>query len=424
MTRPRIAIVGAGPSGCYSAQALIKEFPDADICVFDALPVPFGLIRHGVAADHQGTKAVDKQFARLFEKSGVRFFGGIIIGLDIDLATLRDAFDAVVLAHGLHGDVALDIPGAELDGVIGAGRITRLLNGHALEARPAPELGTAVAVVGMGNVAIDLVRLLAKSGQDFMDSDIDDDVHAQLTAGLRTIHVVGRSRPNDAKFDVSMLRELLDLELIEHVVHGIDDDPQADPRSSILSQLHRSPRSASARLRIEWWFGSIPTEVYGDDRVSGLRIARPGSGQDVTLSVDSVITAIGFTAEPHQRLSTVGPEAAECGRIAPGLYVAGWARRGPRGTIPTHRADARQLASLIAGDLRGPFTRAGTAGLDDDLSGSVSYEGWLRVDSHETSTAAAGRVRRKVTDIDQLHAIAGSHRWQSNHPSDLGHETA
>lgn len=411
MTGPRIAIVGAGPSGCYSAQALIKELPDADICIFDALPVPFGLIRHGVAADHQGTKAVSKQFARLFEKNGVRFAGGVTIGEDIDLAALRIAFDAVVLAHGLHDDVPWDIPGAGLEGVIGAGRITRLLNGHALEARPALALGTAVAIVGMGNVAVDLVRLLAKSEADFVGSDIDDDLHAQLAAEVRTIHVIGRSKPARAKFDASMLRELLELEHVEHVVHGIDgdDDDDENPRSLILSQLRRLPRSASARVRVEWWFGYVPHEVRGDKRVDGVDMANLESEDITTISVDSVITAIGFTAGSLQRLSAVSPEAAETGRIAPGLYVAGWARRGPRGTIPTHRADAKQLAGLIAGDLETPSTRPGTEGIEDLLSFAVSYDDWLLVDAHETSTAADGRVRRKVTDIDELRAIARGH---------------
>jgi len=416
MTRPRIAIIGAGPSGCYSAQAVLKQMPDADVCIFDALPVPFGLIRHGVAADHQGTKAVTKQFARLFEKNGVQFFGGVTIGEDIELAAIRACFDAVVIAHGLHGDIGLDVPGADLPGVFGAGRITRLLNGHPLETRPAPSLGAAVAIVGMGNVALDLVRLLAKSGNDLVGSDIDDEIHAQLTSEVRTIHIIGRSQPVDARFDPAMARELIELPTVEHAVHGVDIGQDGDPRSSIISELDRAPHPPSARVRVEWWFGYAPSDMRGDRQVTGIDIERVDSDDVLTIPVDTVITAIGFTATAQQRLAADTTEAGDTGRLSPGLYVAGWARRGPRGTIPSHRSDAQQLASLIATDLKGPFTRAGAQDLEDRLASAYSYDGWLRVDALETSQATSGRVRKKLTDINHMRAIAAGHSLPSKAP--------
>ena len=176
---PRVAVVGSGPSGCYTAQAVRKRVPGAEIAVIDRHPFPFGLVRFGVAPDHQGTKAVSEQFARLFKRDGVEFVGSVRVGSgpedNVSLAQLREAFDAVVLATGLHQDARLEVPGADLSGVHGAGRITRLLNSAADEVRPAPSLGATAAVVGMGNVAMDLVRLLASASDQLEGSDVCDE---------------------------------------------------------------------------------------------------------------------------------------------------------------------------------------------------------------------------------------------------------
>lgn len=406
--RPQIAIIGAGPSGCYTAQALIRELPDAEITVFDAMPVPYGLVRHGVAADHQGTKSVSKQFARLFERDGVRFVGGIEIGGHVDLATLRTAFDAIVLAHGLHADKPLEVPGADLDGVVGAGRITRLLNGHAGEERPAPSLGSSVAVIGMGNVAMDITRLLAKTSADLIGSDIDDDAHRDLANDIRSIHLIGRSDPVDAKFDAVMARELLHIPGVEHVVHDVDrgSHDQLDARSVVVRELARSKPPQAARVRIDWWFGHVPERITGSGRVAGIDIASIDSGIVTSIPVQSVIPAIGFTATSSQRLVDVPAEAGDSGRIEAGLYVAGWARRGPRGTIASHRTESKQLAKLIAGDIRQSSGRPGTRALHEYLRDTTTYDDWLRVDEHETARAHDGRVRRKVTDIAEMRAIA------------------
>ena len=159
---PTVVVVGSGPSGCYTAQFLRKQWPAADITVLDRLPVPFGLVRYGVAPDHQGTKAVDRQFDRLFTRDGVRFVGNVEVGGPVTVDQLRAAFDVVVLATGVSGDRPLGVPGAELAGVHGAGRLTRLLNDHPDEQHPVAPLGPRVVVVGNGNVALDVVRLLAK----------------------------------------------------------------------------------------------------------------------------------------------------------------------------------------------------------------------------------------------------------------------
>ncbi|HKU31385.1 MAG TPA: cytochrome P450 [Arthrobacter sp.] len=409
---PSIAIVGAGPSGCYTAQALRRTFPDAELVVIDELPTPYGLVRHGVAPDHQGTKAVSRQFARLFEKDAVRFVGSTRVGTDISLDTLTSAFDAVVLATGLHQDTFLDVPGTTLDGVHGAGKITRLLNSHPHEVRPAPGLGTSVALVGQGNVAIDVVRLLAKKDSDLTDSDIDDDAHARLTNGLRTIHVIGRSMPPTAKFDPVMLRELAELHGVEHIVHGVDEHDLAaatDPRSAVVLELVSRPRT-DAGLRVEWWFGYSPTRINdldGNRHAASVSIENK-DGTGLELKVDSIITAIGFQATAGQQIVDIDDAARESGRIREGLYAAGWTRRGPKGTIPSHRSDSRQLAETIQADFAGPARKPGLTAIERSLASSTSYDGWLLIDANETRNAASGRVRRKISDLRELRIIAGS----------------
>ena len=424
---PRVAVVGSGPSGCYTAQAVRKRFPGAEIAVIDRHPFPFGLVRFGVAPDHQGTKAVSEQFARLFERDGVEFVGSVRVGSgpedNVSLAQLREAFDAVVLATGLHQDARLEVPGADLSGVHGAGRITRLLNSAADEVRPAPSLGATAAVVGMGNVAMDLVRLLASASDQLEGSDVCDETHAALTESLQTLHVVGRSLPEQAKFDPVMLREILDLPGVDHVVHGVDAAELAvagDARSELVAEMLRRGADAAPepRVRVEWWFDRCPERIVGveggaeDGRVTGMHLRPTGSDASVQeLSVDSVITAVGFCAGDAQQLVDVDESAQQTGRVEPGLYVAGWARRGPRGTIPSQRTDAQELAEVIEQDLSArdesgsESDRTGLAGLADALSGATDYATWQTIDAHETRHAAEGRVRRKITDPQELRIV-------------------
>lgn len=397
---PRIAIVGSGPAGCFTAQALRRVLPGARLDVFERLPVPFGLVRYGVAADHQGTKSVARQFERLFLHEGVRFHGNV----DIDaagLAELRERFDAVVLATGLRADAQLPVPGATLAGVLGAGRLTRILNAHPEETWPDP-LGARTAVVGHGNVAVDVVRLLATDAAGLEGSDVDDEARERLAGGLRTIHLIGRSAPEAAKFDPVMVRELAGLPGVEHVLHGVDLDRApvgVDARWDAVRELVAGDRGP-ARLRVEWWFGFAPEAIEGEERADAIRLA--GADGTVRLPVDSVITAVGFTADER---TPVEPGRFDDGRVEPGLYVAGWLRRGPRGTIPDQRADARALAGLIQDDLAAGAITLGAAGIDPPRQ-AIDFEGWRRIDLRETLGAAPGRARAKLRSIGELVAVA------------------
>lgn len=407
----RIAIVGSGPSGCYTAQALRRQLPDAEINIIDKLATPYGLVRHGVAADHQGTKDVARQFSRLFEKDGVNFIGNIEIGEDISLETLRSAFDAVVLANGLHEDATLSIPGAELPGIVGAGRITRLLNSHVQEDREVDSLGEEFALIGHGNVAMDVIRLAAADEAALEGSDIDDEARAALFGQTRVIHAIGRSLPSAAKFDPVMVREIAELEDVAHIVHGVDERALAtmdDVRSEIILELLQRRTPEQPRVTIEWWFGFAPTQVIGEGRVAQLELIGCDEIARETLEVSSIVTAIGFRAAPGQALAEMTDEARETGRIDQGLYAAGWARRGPRGTIPSQRTDSRELAETIVADVAGTSNKPGRKAICRALAKATTYDGWLLIDAHEARKAAPGRVREKITDAYELRLIAGS----------------
>jgi ferredoxin--NADP+ reductase len=378
VTGPAVAIVGAGPSGCFVAQALLKLRPDARITIFDALPVPYGLVRYGVAPDHQGTKAITRQFDRLFERQGVTFAGNARLGRDMALDDLRAAFDAVVLATGLHADRRLGVPGEDLAGVHGSGAVTRGWNGW--PEAPVPVLGPRVVVVGAGNVALDVARLLAKAPGECAGSDLGCDPGA----GVREITVVGRSPAGAAKFDAVMLREFGHLADCAVSVVG------AQGEGPVVEALHaldgHAPAGAGKRLTFR--FGLAPLGIEGAGRVE--RIVFDG----LTIPCDSVVTAIGFQGEDQ-------PAADAEGVIAPGLHAAGWRKRGPRGTIPENRADAQIVAARIAADLPATSAKPGLI-----PTGAVDFAGWKRIDAAETAAAPEGRVRAKITTLAGLLALA------------------
>jgi ferredoxin--NADP+ reductase len=354
---PTIAIVGSGPSGCYLAQNLRKRWKEAEIVIFDRLPVPYGLVRFGVAPDHLGTKAVARQFDRLFEREGVRFIGETEIGDRIPLEELREAFDIVVLASGLHGDRALGVPGDTLTGVYGAGRLTRLINGHPGEKVDGIRIGERVAIVGNGNVAMDLVRLLATPAERLRELGVAEDVVRSLQPeSITRIDVVGRSAAHDAKFDLAMLRELLKLPDVRFVVEGslatgAMADADGTAKRDALAELAQDSPARAARS-VHFHFGWTPERVIGKDRVQSIAFhSTAGESAAMLLDVDAVLTAIGFeelTASPIQRSHHESPDSdLDKGYLARGLYCAGWLRRGPRGTIPQNRADSKMVAEAI-----------------------------------------------------------------------------
>lgn len=396
----KIAIVGAGPSGCYLAQALLKSAPDMQVDVIDRLPVPYGLVRYGVAADHQGTKAVARQFARVFERQGARFFGNVALGRDLTLDDLRAAYDAVVLAAGLSADRRLGIPGDDLSGVIGAGALTRAMYDHP-DAAALPDLGAHPLIIGNGNVAIDLLRLLAKAPAELDGSDLGARATDWLAgSGIETLTIVGRSPAAQAKFDAVMVKELAKLTGARITVIGAGEGEAKTQEA--LAQIDGLDTGAR---QITFRFGLTPVAVDGTDRAAGVRFATD-KGEE-TLPCTSVLTAIGFDHDgdlPRDALLAAA-EDAEAGRLAPGLYAAGWFRRGPRGTIPDNRTDAQALAALILDDITADPAKLGRAVLDA-LPETVDYDGWRRIDAAEAAAPLPGRCRTKIATREAMLRLA------------------
>ncbi|RGE24341.1 FAD-dependent oxidoreductase [Leucobacter sp. wl10] len=417
-TTPKIAVIGSGPSGCYLAQSLLRVAPDCEIAILDRLASPFGLVRYGVAADHQHTKAITRQFDRLFQHDAVRFAGGIEVGRDVSLDELRDLFDAVVIATGLSADRELGVPGAELPGVIGAGAITRALNAHPDEGAALPELGSDVVIIGGGNVALDVLRFLVKGRADYEGSDVADAaLDSYLAAPAERVTLVSRSAAPDSKGDPQMLKELATL---PRAVYSSPDPVApgaaarlarvAAGRVSAISEMVAPERARFDGPEVTLRFGLIPLRVRGDRRVEAVEFA--ADDEVVAVPATSVITAIGFATQRDHALAALTAEGAESGRIEPGLYRTGWAKRGPRGAIPENRACARAVADEIAADLvDGSLSASSSAPGFDGLPSEVrdraiGYEQWLRLDEHERSIAHSGRVRHKLPDHELMVAVA------------------
>lgn len=394
--RPRVAVVGSGPSGCFTAQALRKRVPDIELVVFDSLPTPYGLVRHGIAPDHQGAKAIQRQFDRLFAQPGVRFAGNTTIGADIAVPALLAMFHAVIFATGLPDDRPLDVrpgPGTE---VLGAGTLLRLLNSDpdvGLRHRPdgLPALGESVVIVGTGNVAIDVARLLAKSSTELADSDIDDVARSALvTQPVKTIHIIGRCAAGEAKWDASMFKELADVAAVNLRVDGepVGSAGDSEPAGTLVDVRFRQTIHAVQR---EGAKTAVTTYEDGDP-------FRPR-----LIAVDTVISAVGFEKSPNSAIDTDT-------RHAPNVFHAGNRRSGRLGNL----AENRKLAAATAHEVADYLTeRVGglpaLPDLDDHLRHRhVNFEDWLRIDVAEAARARPGRCRTKFTTRTELLTAAHS----------------
>ena len=418
-----IAIVGSGPSGLFCADALIRQNPALKIDIFDRLATPYGLVRFGVAPDHQGTKAVTRQFDRLFANPNIRFLGHIAVGRDLPLAALRSHYDAVVLALGAHADRPLGIPGEDLPGRYGSMAFVGWYNGHPDFRDLAPLLDRpGAAVIGMGNVAIDIVRVLGKTKAEMASSDLT--AHAAETiaaAPLTDLYILGRRGPVEASFTSAELAELGRLERVRPVVSKSDlpaalpagiDPAELKVKEKNLSLLHEfAARDDDKPIRLHFLFHAAPEALLGTGRVEALKI----KGLDRPLAVGTAISAIGYRTATDGDLPPAdarGVIANDQGRIAPGLYVVGWAKRGPSGTIPTNRAEAKTVADLLLADFAHDTTppKQGSAALDLWLQGRgvpvIDWAGWKRIEAAETAAATPGSPRAKLSDWTSLRQTA------------------
>ena len=401
----QIAIIGSGPAGCYLADNLLRLIPDASIDIFERLPVPFGLVRYGVAPDHQGTKAIARVLDRVLSRDRVSFFGNVEVGRDIQLEELMSLYDVVVLATGASRDRRLNIPGEELPGVLGSGAFTGWYNGHPDRRPPAIEGVRSAVVIGNGNVAIDVARVLAKSSTEFAGSDLSPEVTAWLEAQpIQTIHIVGRRSAADAKFTQ---HELAELATLQRALPLVKDSPSLVGDTPVVETLRGfdDDASLSVPVKIYFHFGLTPIAFLGDERLSGARF-HSADGTLTEIPAQLAVTCIGYES---RACCTVIPANGifpnHEGKINDRLYVVGWAKRGPSGTIPTNRAEAQQLAQKIAQEVV-DGARSGRTGmlrlLEQRQVCWVDYAAWRRIDAAELARAGGERCRVKFTTVAEM----------------------
>lgn len=427
-----VAIVGSGPAGYYTAESLQKLLGDAvRIDIIDRLPAPFGLIRTGVAPDHQSIKAVSRRYEAVNLTDNVRFVGNISIGADISVDELMALYDAVVLATGAPNDRRLDIPGADLPGIIGSAAFVGWYNGHPDHAALNPPLDAAHAVViGNGNVALDVARILSKTPAEFDGSDIVRHAREALAeSSLRSVHLLGRRGPHQIAMTPKELGELGHLERAAPKVDPSDfpdigDDALLEPgmRKSVGLLRDFAANPVAKPLTIEFDFFAKPVAIEGDGRAERVIVERTrldeglnsvGTGETYSIPAGLVIACIGYQTPPipsvpyeHGR----GRFANQDGMVLPGLYCVGWARRGPSGTIGTNKPDGANIAARIVDDAAGPNSPAsgkrGRSGLDDLITERaldiVTFRDWQKIDAAEIAAARTGSPREKLIDIKMM----------------------
>lgn len=416
-----IAIVGSGPAGCFTAQALHRHWKDAQITIFDRLATPYGLIRYGVAADHQHTKALTRQFDRNFIAEDFRFAGNIEIGTDISLDEIRRAYPIVVLATGRWRDRSLTVPGSKLDGVLVAGDIVNALNSVPRPNLPMPEIGKRVVVVGAGNVALDMIRFLIKMEADYAGSDVSPEaLNRYLREPAQEITVLSRSPIATAKADVAMVKELSKTSGIQfHVTNSstaTEDNILGRKREAAFAELAQQ-RVEAPRVRVHFIFGSTPSRITGSAKVEAVHLSEAPSGVESVIPTDTVISAIGFdvNAPGHWHYAEEYDFAPSntLGRVDDGLYRAGWLKRGPVGAIPANRADAHQVAKEIIADVEADQRMCGGrfAGYDalpaSVRNHAVDFAAWLKIDGVETANCPASRARQKLHTHTEMLEVAG-----------------
>jgi ferredoxin--NADP+ reductase len=442
----RVAVVGGGPAGIYAADILTREYEGATVDVIERLPAPYGLVRYGVAPDHPRIKEIIKALRRVLDNDRIRFFGNVDFGTDLKLDDLKRFYDAVIFSTGAMADLNLDIPGIDLDGSYGAADFVSWYDGHPDVPREWPLNAQSVAVLGAGNVGLDVARMLAKPADEQLVTEIADNVYAGLKANPATeVHVFARRGPAHIKFSPMELRELSHSPSIDVIVEEegfeIDDAGQAEISGAksvklvvdtLLKYLEAEPTGAPHKIVIHMM--QNPVEILGEDgKVVAIRTERTeydgtgnvkGTGEFIETPVQAVYRAIGYRSSPladipfddrkHVIPNAGGRVLTEAGGDqVPGIYVTGWIKRGPVGLIGHTTSDARETVDHLLADLD-----AIPAAEISDPDGIVEHltargveftteEGWGKLEIHELSLGeAVGRERIKVVARDEMIRIS------------------
>lgn len=447
MSKLRLAVVGAGPAGIYASDLIIKAERDFDVSIdlFDLLPAPYGLVRYGVAPDHPRIKGIIRALYEVLDRGDIRFFGNVRYGIDIKLEDLKQHYNAVIFATGAIRDADLNIPGIELDGSYGAADFVNWYDAHPDFPLNWPLNAKEIAVIGNGNVALDVARMLIKLPEDLLPTDIPEHVYEGLKSSPVTdVHVFGRRGPAQVKFSPLELREALHVNGVQAIVY--DEDFQFDEGSQqaldsnnqirvmvkTLQDLRENPQAPQER-RLHLHFFHSPLEVIGKDgKVSAIKFEKTnldgsgnvtGTGEVVEYPVQAVYRAVGYFGSELDEIpfdSKYGVIKNEEGRVLdssgnhiPGVYCTGWIKRGPVGLIGHTKADAIETIGHLISD-RSSWWKPARADeqeivetLRDRGVDFMDWKQWLRVDAEEKNQGQArGRERLKLHDRTQMIEIS------------------
>jgi ferredoxin/flavodoxin---NADP+ reductase len=447
VSKLRLAVIGAGPAGIYASDLILKAERDFDVSIdlFDLLPAPYGLVRYGVAPDHPRIKGIIRALYEVLDRGDIRFFGNVKYGTDITLEELKEHYNAVIFATGAISDASLNIPGVELDGSYGAADFVNWYDSHPDFPKTWPLEAKDIAVIGNGNVALDVARMLIKRPVDLMSTDIPDHVYEGLAdSPVTDVHVFGRRGPAQVKFSPLELREAIHVEGVQSIVspgdfvydqgslEAIDSNNQTRVMVKTLEALKDEPQGQEDR-RLHLHFFESPTQILGEGgKVVGLEVERmeldgtgnvKPTGQRKTYPVQAVYRAVGYFGSPLDEIpfdsragvvkNNEGRVLDEAGNQIPGIYCTGWIKRGPVGLIGHTKADAIETISHVIAD-RSSWWQPEKAGeqqiIDLLISKSVNFidwAGWLAIDSKERSLGeAAGRERIKLFNRAQMLQIS------------------
>jgi ferredoxin--NADP+ reductase len=423
MPQYKIAIAGAGPAGYFAAQAL-QNLQSEDlqfaIDMIERLPTPWGLVRSGVAPDHPKIKTVSKVFEKVANEPNFRLFGNIELGSDITIEQLKERYDAVVIATGTALGKKLGIPGEDLPGSMSAAIFVPWYNAHPDFKDKAVDLSCDTAVViGAGNVAMDVARMLALEPSELDPTDTADHAIDLLKkSAIRTVFISGRRGPEHAAFTSPELRELPKLEHtnVEIKKQDIDDalarvgvDIEKDTKSNLDAMLLIAEREATDHERtMKFQFLATPVEIRGNGRVEEVIFNKTGTEEVFSIKCGLVITAIGYQAAslegiPYENGKVVNID----GRVDASTYVVGWAKRGPSGVIGTNKSDAAEVMKLLVADLKAP---KGAGDITDVITHNrvVTQSHWQAINEAEIAAGEPlGKPRRKAVAREALLKHAG-----------------